>query len=581
MADKTMPPGPDATAQEISDYLTKAAPAEAAAWLKTAGTTYDLDVLEAAWTVVNMDARPEMDEVRTNLSESITTVQDRNEGVREQGRQDKAQEQQRQDAVDTLVEQGVPQTEAERIAESASEGFQLPEIMAKGSGYGGTPSKEEQRNLIEAWNEFYPDQPVTNFQELTTRVSTQQNNPTVQQVIDYGYGGGAEPIIEYRYDFGARELDRGAEGRMGGGASTGLGFGSSSTLGQVTVTADQFANLQKAYGGKFGHKDLKQLAYLANQLGVKDASGNNGWQVMAAIAAGLGFFEVGENAEAAKAKPVQTGSYVVDQAIAAPVRAAQAITARELEMLRKRGLQFKEGLAIYGQNDALAYLHAISPTVASSMANTPVGKPVNPALAKRASQLFLNSGFDQQQLQSMGYFSLGINDYFDYQSANAAASAPSGPVRQVPDSDAIRQNAKDLWVQLYASEPTDAQLDKIVSATTSAIMSADIDSSDGMVQDVNANAQIRKQVEGAPEYQDLYGNKPGGMSESEYQQQFRAGAGSILGNQAADPSAIRSGMRTGQYQTSVGAAAVSSQALDNSTWLGRLAGAAQVLNANT
>jgi hypothetical protein len=55
----------------------------------------------------------------------------------------------------------------------------------------------------------------------------------------------------------------------------------------------------------------------------------------------------------------------------------------------------------------------------------------------------------------------------------------------------------------------------------------------------------------------------------------------MLGAQAADPNAVRSGMRSGQYQTTVGAVAGTKAARDNSTFMGRLAAAAQVVGENT
>jgi hypothetical protein len=574
-------PSPDATPQEIFDYLTSVDPATANQWIESNLSTMPaatFDEVRNRVRIANSGATTGMYGGRTEPG-SLRAIEEqlsvRGEASAERNRTDRQKEQ----AVDQLVEQGVDeQTAEQQIDQAFDDDFVVvPDILARGSGFNGQPSRQEQAQLIETWNEFYPDQPVTNFQELATRVNQGKNNPTVQQVVDYAFGGGAEPVIEYKYEFGATRqyLPNGQ-----------VDYASLTPQQSVRVSATQFDALQKAYGGDFGHKDLKQFALMANQIGLKDASGNNGWQIMAAIAAGLGFFDLGENVERAVPGPgpVRTGSGPVDLVLGREQKQNegrnQRITAREMEQLRKRGLAFKEGLTLYGQNDALAYLHSVNPTLATTIANTGPNKPVNPSAAKKANQLFLNSGFDQGALQAMGYFSLGIQDYFDYQQGMEQSQA-SGPVRQLPDSEAIRQSAKDLWVQLYAKDPSDQQLDKIVSSVTSAILSADIDGSDGTVQDVNASAQLRRAVESAPEYQDLYGNKPGGMSEAEYQGQFRAGAQSILGNQAADPEIVRSGMRTGQFQTSVGAAAVSSQALDNSTWLGRLANASQLVSANT
>jgi hypothetical protein len=84
-------------------------------------------------------------------------------------------------------------------------------------------------------------------------------------------------------------------------------------------------------------------------------------------------------------------------------------------------------------------------------------------------------------------------------------------------------------------------------------------------------------VQGRPEYSELYGKKPGGMNESEYQSQFVGGVQDILGAEA-DIDAVRSGLRSGDYQSAVGVAAIGGMKGQNSRLLGRWATAKQTLD---
>ncbi len=61
-----------------------------------------------------------------------------------------------------------------------------------------------------------------------------------------------------------------------------------------------------------------------------------------------------------------------------------------------------------------------------------------------------------------------------------------------------------------------------------------------------------------------------------------AGSASMLGNEAPDPDAVKAGMRSGEYQTTVGAAFASGASKgNNSTLQERLARAANVVATNT
>jgi hypothetical protein len=146
---------------------------------------------------------------------------------------------------------------------------------------------------------------------------------------------------------------------------------------------------------------------------------------------------------------------------------------------------------------------------------------------------------------------------------------------QKPDPVAVQQAVKDLWRSMFLEEPDQATVDQFSSQLSS--LTANLQEGES----IDTGARLRAFAEGNAKYQEFYGRKPVGMSEEEYQSQFRAGQQSILGNELGENAAVKAGMRDGQYQTAVGAAAGTRQAWDNSTFLGRLAQAAQAVNENT
>jgi hypothetical protein len=230
------------------------------------------------------------------------------------------------------------------------------------------------------------------------------------------------------------------------------------------------------------------------------------------------------------------------------------------------------------QNETLGFLHAVNPTLAAKVAST---KPedIDQRTLQRINQAVIDGGWNPTQLAAMGYAALTIQD-FQGATFKDPASA-QGPTRVMPDPEKVRQTARDLYRTLFLTEPDEATLGRLVSGVQAAVQAQDIDSTDGVVSTVDQDAQLRKMLESDPRYKELYGKMPAGATEAEYRGQFDAAAQSILGNQLASPDSVRAGMRTGDYNTTVGAAAMSRQATESSTFLGRLASAAQVVNRMT
>jgi uncharacterized protein YdcH (DUF465 family) len=240
--------------------------------------------------------------------------------------------------------------------------------------------------------------------------------------------------------------------------------------------------------------------------------------------------------------------------------------------------KFAEGLQRHDFDPNMAYLYALDPALAGRI------QAANGDPAKITQQDFQlvrrlqhNGGWDK--IVEMGYVEADSMDsiaQFLMDAALRAASGGGGGRKRVfNDPEAIRQSAKQLYKSMYLEDPSEEQLAKFTSMVTQIERNSPED------QNVDIGAQVRRVVQDDERYKEYYGNMPGGMVEEEYQGMMRAGQESVLGEEAAGNAAVRLGMRSGQYQTSVGAAVGTQEAWDNSTWLGRLARVAQVTSANT
>lgn len=417
---------------------------------------------------------------------------------------------------------------------NASGGLQpVPDILLQYMGRNiqvGYDAGMEARigELIRTWNEFNPDRPVSDKDGLFA-VLKNPNDPDVKQAMDATFFG-VDPVVAYTV-------------KLSNGTS-------------ITVDANQFAAYDSIYGSAGADRGgLTNLVRSADRTQIQSGSGMPAWQILASLAK-------------AKNQPV------TDAAYQGPKDAVDVMPSNwRASQLDSLGVKFKEGQWIYHGNDTLAYIHALNPTLAAKVSGDP--KQLSQSDWRSFNQYLIDGGFDQTALAKMGYYALGLDEWNQLADGNGSGAAGSGATRMKPDPEAIKQAARDLYRQLFAAEPTDAQLASIVGSINSTVSSAADD------QSIDVSAQIRKSVESDPQYKELYGSMPAGMTPEEYQAQYRAGAATLLGNEAPDPNAIRSGMRSGNYQTTLGRVAGGQKAWNNSAFLGRLAQAAQVVSEST
>jgi hypothetical protein len=138
----------------------------------------------------------------------------------------------------------------------------------------------------------------------------------------------------------------------------------------------------------------------------------------------------------------------------------------------------------------------------------------------------------------------------------------------------VKEQVQQLWSRMFLADVDDAT----VQAMTANLQSQLDAAPEGM--NVDISSRIAAFLRGQDVYDELYRNKPAGMSEEEYQSQFAAGTADMLGNEL-DPEALKAGMRTGDYNTAVGRAASTKKLLTNSTLRGRWAQAKQTLDQFT
>ena len=362
--------------------------------------------------------------------------------------------------------------------------------------------------------------------------------------------------------------------------------------------------------------DMGSYVQFARSYGMRDAVGGAAWQPLLALMQATGYFAANDSRKSGAAK--YTAWVVELNDIKKKIEAAgptargrganSALLERQAELrrltsahvrgndaviLQPRDLAnaYNEGMSAYGSDPFLASIHAIDPGLAMRTSSAYDSENDELNLSDGDARMLAQIVRDMTPGSTKSDFTstmegIGLGDstsmladlLADSRLRNALSGGGGGggkAERVLPDRDAVKQSAKDMYRQLFLTEPDDAQLESFTNQVFGVISSA----ADN--QSVDASAQLRKISEGLPEYQKFYGNKPGGMTEQEYQGQFALGQQSILGNELAGNQAVRLGMQDGKYQTAVGAAAGTAEAADNSTFQGRLAQAAQVISGKT
>ena len=248
---------------------------------------------------------------------------------------------------------------------------------------------------------------------------------------------------------------------------------------------------------------------------------------------------------------------------------------------------YQQGLDLYDYDVGVAFIHSQDPVLAAKI-KASNGDPTLLSGVDRAeiARHIGNAGYQTGEqfvgsLLSQGYAeadnSAGLiaNYMATLKTLQDRLAGGGGRTRVLPDPAAVRQSAKDFYQALFLEEPDEATLGQFSAEIMATIAAAPDD------QNVDIDAQVRKIAEKMPQYDKYYGNKPAGMQDAEFQGMHRAAQSSMLGDELAGNQSVRIGMQQGDYQTTVGASMGTAEAWDNSTFLGRLARASQIVGRNT
>jgi len=262
----------------------------------------------------------------------------------------------------------------------------------------------------------------------------------------------------------------------------------------------------------------------------------------------------------------------------------------KLDNVRDFGGRFQDGLKVYA-DVGVAYIHALDPELAQRMVfayeNDLKMGDKDQALASRLlaergfyhkdelKAFLVNSGY--VEADDYKFFGMG-GDMFDDEDAGSGAER----IINLPDPEQVRESVKELYRNLFLDDPSEDQIQQFSTQVMSVIEGNQRNTPDTINQQTNERSQLQSLFENTDLYRQLYKNKPGGMSELEYSGMFRVGAQEMLGAEAAASNeAIKAGMVSGDLQTTLGSILGNQESWDNSTFMGRLARAAQVVADQT
>lgn len=389
--------------------------------------------------------------------------------------------------------------------------------------------------------------------------------------------------------------------------------------GRVQITKTEMDMASESFG--LTPSQIGRTAKLAAAAGFMNMDGQVAWQPAAALFKAAGFSEWGRTDQESRSAKVEQDRLAVqiqqakdrlktmnpggEGAIALQKqidgwqaqynRGAQAYRddvnfqpeTRDGRTPQELADDFNEQLALYQGDEQMALLGTLEPGLAARIRATG-GDPGKLTWQDRdlLGSTIRRAGFTSLDDFAMTLGVLGRGEALDENASSpllkriaeleaALSGGGGGAQRILPDPVQVTQAAKDMYRSLFLEDPDEATLASF-SAQINSIVSAAPSN-----QNVDVSAQIRGIAEKMPQYQELYGKRPSGVDEADYRAMMESGQRSMLGNELAGNAATKLGMRSGKYQTAVGATMGTSEAWDNSTFMGRLAAAAQVVGRNT
>lgn len=240
---------------------------------------------------------------------------------------------------------------------------------------------------------------------------------------------------------------------------------------------------------------------------------------------------------------------------------------------------YRRGIDLYRGDQVMGIIHAVDPALANRIAST--GGDLGELdghdnvealqIMQRAGMLNRGSTPFEQLGGTIGDSVMRYLSFFDVGAGGGGRGGGAERVRRMVDPAQVREQVQQLWSRLFLSDADDS----VVESITANLQKQLDEAPEGMSFDVSS--RIMAFLRGQDVYDELYRNKPEGLSEEEYQSQFAAGISDVIGNEL-DPEALKAGLRTGEYNTAVGRAASTRRLLESSTLRGRWAQAKQTLD---
>lgn len=246
----------------------------------------------------------------------------------------------------------------------------------------------------------------------------------------------------------------------------------------------------------------------------------------------------------------------------------------------------KEGIATYGDY-TLALVATVNRGIAEKI-RAGVNLEANEQQIVR--QLFLDANYSKETMANAG---LAIDPLkFDYVATQSGGGA--GTTVKLPNQDEVKQSLDTLFRAWFQHAPSEEDLKQFAGKVNAASTAAQHAGTAGnpfqvtqggttVVEDPGTlQSQAVAYARDNPEYGKLFGKKPANLDETGYVQQMSNAAQRTFGDEGAGQAdAIRAGLTSGRSQTTVGYLAGEKQAFENSSFMERMANAAEVVSRMT
>jgi hypothetical protein len=226
----------------------------------------------------------------------------------------------------------------------------------------------------------------------------------------------------------------------------------------------------------------------------------------------------------------------------------------------------------------LALIKTVAPDLYPEVVQNGKVKPTSVAAANRVDQILTAAGW--YDMPHLGYAvnQDTLKDLLTFVDTSQVGGSTTHI--QLPDPLKVDQTLKDLFNNWFGMEPSAQQFEAFRNKLYTQLQGTVPVKGQPMDPNIDPGAQIRQFAEQSPQYQSLFANKPAGMTADDYVNQNRQAVSGMLGHQL-NPAAVRAGQLAGTPTAAAAAAAGDKSSLDNSTFMDRLARAAQVISANT